>query len=124
MKEYYALEIWEEDKHIHARILYRSDLYPSTEKLKEAFLNLDTKEAFTALQDVADALSDVPFNLENEEQDDPGTDDYANAYFDGNSEIVKAVNDLLAWVKGEKKEWLATHWIELGVQKFTAHEEI
>jgi len=121
MKEFFALEIWEEDKYIHARILYRSDLYPSTEKLKEAFLNLDTKEAFIALRDVADTL-DVPFSLADEEHADPDTDDYANAYFDGKPEVVKAVNDLLAWIKGERKEWIENPWIEFGVQKFTVHE--
>jgi hypothetical protein len=119
MKEYHALEIYEMSKHAPPRTWYRSDLYITREKAKKAFLDLGTYEAFAAL-DCIQGAEDPPFQFDGEYED---IDDYAKAYEDGVPEIVEIIDNLLAWIKEEKEEWVKTHWIEFGIQNFNVHEE-
>jgi hypothetical protein len=119
MKEYHALEIYEMSKHAPPRTWYRSDLYPTREMAKKAFLDLKTYEALTALYCIQGA-ENPPFHFDGEYED---IDDYAKAYEDGVPEIVEIIDNLLAWVKEEKEEWVEKHWIEFGIQNFNVHEE-
>jgi hypothetical protein len=119
MKEYFALEIYEMSKHAPPRIWYRSDLYPTREKAKKAFLDLETYEAFAAL-DCIQGAEDPPFPFDGEYEN---VDDYAKAYEDGVPEVVEIINNLLAWVNEEKGEWIESHWVEHGIQNFNVHED-
>ena len=119
MKEYHALEIYEMSKHAPPRVWYRSDLYPTREMATKAFLDLETYEAFAAL-DCIQGAEDPPFSFDGEYGD---IDDYAKAYEDGVPEIVEIIDNLLAWVKEEKEEWVEEYWIEFGIQNFNVHEE-
>jgi len=118
MKEYHALEIYEMSKHAPPRTWYRSDLYPTRKKAKKAFLDLETYEAFTALYCIQGA-EDPPFQFDGKYED---IDDYAKAYEDGVPEIVQIIDDLLAWVKKKKEEWVEKYWIEWGIQNFHVHK--
>jgi hypothetical protein len=102
MKEYFGLEIYEMSKHAPPRIWYRSDLYPTREKAEEAFLDLETREAFAAL-DCIQSAEDPPFQFDGEHTD---IDDYFNAYLMGVQEIVEVIDNLLAWVRGEREDSL------------------
>ena len=107
MQELFSLEIWELNKYGQAVVLYRTDFYRTEAQAKQAILDLETREVFAALyaaqscehplfQFTAEAEAKAPFLI----------DDYAKAYFEGDPEVVKAVDDLLAWIRGERDHWV------------------
>jgi len=124
MIDLYALQIWEVCEHSHARILYTSDLYETREKTKMAILDLETREAFTAIWEIQQAENPLfQFEASDSSKSPFLIDDYAKAYFDGDPEIVHAVDSMCKWIGGEKTEWLTDCTLEFGYQNFTAHIE-
>jgi len=111
MQEYYAIEILDiADNPSPKQVLCRSALYQTREKVLEAFRDLDTKEVFSFLRQFDD-IAGGPIHPtlwkfeEGREETKLTIDDYAIAYHGGVSKIVEAVNNLLAWVKGERDTW-------------------
>ena len=123
MRELFALEIWETAGHKPNQVLYRSDLYLTREIATAAFLDLETGEAFTALYTVQNN-ENPPFTFAADSVEGVAPyliDDYWQAYKTGNHEVVEAINSLLAWVKGEQKDWHKVVQFEFGIQSFVAH---